>query len=165
MRLVLLFFFLAVALGAVCVAAASPKDDVAVLLKDKTGDVKPADLDLASVVVSRRAETLRVTFLLRGAPRGNAIYSVMLSTGDRLVQVAAKRAAGTDSFFVYRFSDNRNVYVKGSISGRTVTVRAPISVVGIRRTFRFSATAEPTNGRSGPTDHAPAGTKTVAFPG
>ena len=156
---------LALVVAAVAVPAeAAHFSDASVSVRDKRGDGK-RDLDLVSVSVARRGGTLSTAFVLATPVTNNAIYSLMLTSNGRQVQLAAKRAARRDSFFVFRYSDLRNVYVSGSIKGRVVRVSASLGVVRIaNNSFRFSATAEPTNGRRGNSDRAPDGLRSVAFP-
>lgn len=153
-------------IAALLAGTAAARSEQYKTVQDPAGDVKSGDLDLRAVKVTRAGGSLTLTFTVRQSIRNNVIYSAMLTVSGHQVQIAAKRAAGANSFFVFRFSDAKNIYVKGSIKGRVASVRAPVSVAGVgSKPFRFSATAEPTNGRSGGTDRAPNGSRTVLMPG
>jgi hypothetical protein len=151
-----------------------------IAVRDTAGDVGAGDLDIRSVRVYRSVNYcggpcpgpvdghVGAVFTVAKPIRNNAIYSVMLTSAGRRFQIAAKRAAGVDSFFVFRFRDSKNIdrFVWGSFRGRVVRVDALISKMGFDwKQFRFAATAEPTNGRRGGTDRAPNGSKTIAYPG
>lgn len=133
-------------------------------LSDRQDDVKAADLDLTSMSATRTGNNLVVRFTLRGPVTKDVIYGFNLRVGSDEIDISAKRAAGTTSFFVFRWSDSQNVYVTGKISGRTATVIAPLVALGTSaRKFRVWAVAEPTKGRRGGGDRAPNGAKTVSF--
>ena len=154
-----------------------------VVVHDNAGDTSAGDVDIRSVRVRRSGPgcsslalgcpegadgAVGAVFTLAKPVRNNAIYSLFLTSGGKRFQLAAKRAAGVDSFFVFRFSDARKTekFVLGGFRGRAVYVYAHLRTVGLGgyNPFRFSASAEPTNGRHGVTDRAPNGSGTVRFP-
>jgi hypothetical protein len=149
-----------------------------VALHDNVGDVGEGDLDIRTVRVYRTSPycggpcpesadgAVGAVFTLAKPVRNNAIYSLFLTSGGKRFQLAAKRAAGVDSFFVFRFSDASKTdrFVYGSFRGRVIQVFAALRTVGFGfKPFRFSAAAGATNGRRGGVDKAPDGSKTVRF--
>jgi hypothetical protein len=149
------------------------------VLRDRARDVSAGDLDIRSVRVSRADRYcggpcpgpadgfLGFTLTLAEPVRDNAVYSLMVTEGGKRLEIAAKRAAGVDSFFVVGSRADKNVrrFVNGFISGRTVTVSSNSLGTGINffGPFRFAATARATNGRHAGFDRAPDGQRTIAF--
>ena len=156
---------------------APPRPPVVVL--DRAGDAAAGDVDIRSVRVYRTYPycggpcpegvdgAVAAVFTLAKPVRNNAIYSLFLTSGGRRFQLAAKRVAGVDSFFVFRFSDATKTerFVHGVFRGRAISVYANLRTLRFGyKPFRFSASAEPTNGRRGAADRAPDGSRTVRYP-
>ena len=149
-----------------------------VVVHDKPGDAAAGDVDIRSVRVLRSHPycprscpegadgALAAVFTLAKPVRNNAIYSLFLTSGGKRFQLAAKRAGGLDSFFVFRFSDATKTeeFVQGGFRGNVIGVYAHLHTLGFGyKPFRFSASAKPINGRRGVTDRAPNGSGTVRF--
>jgi len=141
-----------VALGTQVSAASSN----ATTLRDRAGDTKASDLDILSATVSVGARDVSVRFALRGPIRGDAIYSATFTCSGKLWQLAAKRAAGTTTFFLFSLKTYQQTAARGTISGRTVIVSGSTSKMGCAQgRVQFSLTAEGTNGRPPLTDKVP----------
>jgi hypothetical protein len=137
-------------------------------LQDPRGDVASGALDVLSLTVVRRDGLIVARFRLAKRPGDHAIYSVWLRKGGRVAQLGAKRTPGAGKLFVFR-PDYTQVPATGWMSGRVVTISAPLSRIGLGGgTYRVFATAQATNVRTGrrvQLDRVPNGDqKTVAFP-
>jgi len=154
-------FLSAVIAAAVVVAptgAASAAPTVRVV--DPNGDVTPADLDLTSVIVSREGANFVIKFTTRGAITSNVIYCVAGQTTTKFLSPPRRRREQTSFFVSLRLQQ----HLCGGFDPRPHSDAHRARALGVDPTrFRFSATAEPTNGRRGPTDRVPNGTRTVRF--
>ncbi len=135
---------------------ASVASSDALTVRDRAGDTKASDLDILSASVSVGARDVNVRFTLASAVRGDAIYSATFDCSRGLWQLAAKRAAGTTTFFLYGLTTYRQTEARGTMSGRTVTVSGSSSKMGCNKgRVKLSLTAEGTNGRPTLTDKVP----------
>jgi hypothetical protein len=176
MRLLLLVRPVILAAGAVSVSAISMLGGAlahaatsagSATLRDRANDVRAGDLDLTSISVAKTGGNLVVRFTVRRPITDNVSYTASVKQGTGSWALVARRSAGVGSFVLYDLSSGLKVDVTGAITGRTATIRAPLTELGqtdatlgrVQAYFR----AEPANGRSGQTDSAATTGRTVFF--
>lgn len=137
-------------------AEAEEEETGAKMIADPRGDTRAADLDILSATVSVSGSLVRVQLQLAARVRNNAIYSAMIDCSGKSWQLAAKKAAGDTTLFLFSWDDYEQTKAQGFISGRTVTVVGPAKRMGCTRgTVRFQISSEGTAGRPPRTDRVP----------
>ena len=143
---------------------------LAATLRDPANDVQSGDIDLTSIAISKRNDTLVVRFSVRKPITNNVSYTASVKAGAGSWALVARRgaSAGSDSFMLYDLSTGRTTNITGQISGRTATVMAPISELDGQTSAtlgRVSAyfRAEPVGGRKGAADRAASTGPTIWF--
>lgn len=153
------FFCAALAFGGTLGLATTRAAPPAATLRDPANDVRAGDIDLTSISVGKRRETLIVRFTMRKPITDNVSYTANVKAGAGSWALVARRGGGADSFLLYNLSTGSTTPVTGAIGGRTTTVKAAISQLGGQTPAtlgRVSAyfRAEPIGGRSGDADRA-----------
>ena len=120
---------------------------------DPSHDTKARDLDIRKVDASLRGGSVRITIIVAARPKDNSIYSAFVHCGKKSWQLAAKRAAGHITIFLYSLVTNTQTSLTGEfaeIAARTIRLNAPAFKLGCTKTnLRLHVTAKGTNGRKG----------------
>ncbi|HLA14395.1 MAG TPA: hypothetical protein VJZ25_05170 [Gemmatimonadaceae bacterium] len=83
-------------------------------IRDRRGDTKAADLDIVSATVSVSGTLVRVQLKLAAAIRDDAIYSTMLECSGKTWQLAAKKAAGDKTLFLFSVDSYKHTSARQS---------------------------------------------------
>lgn len=158
----------ALVLGGAVALAATNASAPAATLRDPANDVRAGDIDITAISVGKRGGALVVRFTVRKPITDDVSYTASVKAGAGSWALVARRGAGADSFLLYNLATGSRTAVTGAITGRTATVRAPISQLGGQTPTtlgRVSAyfRAEPVGDRTGNADRAATTGPTVYF--